>query len=125
MRGEAKHKILKQVASSTSSRKNICKTIAIRHQLAFANIILKDDGLENITQRGRLISIKGLNIIYKSVLNEKFDNLDYLTSYSWVHIKNNKYKKHMALVLNLNIDGNLLMLLKKPVLFVLNHIMNY
>lgn len=107
MRGESKHKVLKQVASSTTSRKNICKTIAIRHQLGFANMILEDKGLESKIERGRLISIENLNTRYESVLLEKFNNFEDLTSYSWVTIKNRKYKKNMALVLNLNLDSNL------------------
>lgn len=47
MRLEGKHRILKQFATSGNNMKNICVTIAKRHQLAFACRCLKKEGILN------------------------------------------------------------------------------
>ncbi|XP_046612692.1 uncharacterized protein LOC124301549 [Neodiprion virginianus] len=52
MRGEAKHQILKQIASMSASRVNICRTIAIKSQLQFGNMLLLGNPFAvNITYR--------------------------------------------------------------------------
>ncbi|KAF0683220.1 Uncharacterized protein FWK35_00038465, partial [Aphis craccivora] len=41
MRFEVNHRLLKISANTSSNRRNICKTLAIKHQLQLNNLFLK------------------------------------------------------------------------------------
>lgn len=49
MRFEAKHRISKFVARASCSRVNICKTIAIKNQLVFNDLLLKNNPISNVS----------------------------------------------------------------------------
>lgn len=49
MRFESKHKILKMAARSSSNRINLCKTLAIKHQLQLNNFFLENNLPSNFT----------------------------------------------------------------------------
>lgn len=106
MRGESKHKILKRVASSTTSRVNICSTMAIRHQLSFSNMLLKNIGLETTIERGKIVSMNIQTLSYHDMIVAKFPNLISLDSLSWVKLKNIAYKRKMLVILSINEDEN-------------------
>lgn len=48
MRFEAKHRLSKISTNTTSNRRNICKTLAIKHQLQLNNLFLKGTLGDNI-----------------------------------------------------------------------------
>lgn len=107
MRGESKHKVMKKIAASTTSRVNICFTVATRHQLAFANLLLKNKGLQTKTETSPpILNASTLYTPYNEILKSCFPSEDKQTSFNWVQIKNIKYKKHMLLVLKINSEGN-------------------
>jgi len=83
MRFEAKHRISKISANSSSNRRNICMSLAIRQQL-FLNNLINDTDIQNI---------KRFMVI---------DSLDSLISCSWISIKGTKYQTKMVLTLDVN-----------------------
>ncbi|XP_055372059.1 uncharacterized protein LOC129606032 [Condylostylus longicornis] len=83
MRHEAKHKVLKDIANSTTSRKNICQTIVERYLLSDSNI--KNSRLEvNAYQYGR-------NLPLNTLIANKF-NLSQVAFYSWVQFNSVRFK---------------------------------
>ncbi len=56
MRYESKHRINKIIANATTSRLNICKTIAIKNQLKFCQRLLNNDGNSDIFECGPIDS---------------------------------------------------------------------
>jgi len=60
LRFEAKHKEFKEYARNVRSRKNICLTLAMRHQLHFAQRLQTKKGLQDRIMFGKSISIKNI-----------------------------------------------------------------
>ncbi len=56
MRCESKHRINKIIANATTSRLNICKTIAIKNQLKFCQRLLNNDGNSDFFEFGPIDS---------------------------------------------------------------------
>lgn len=86
MRFEAKHRIFKTAANTTSNRRNICMSLAIKHQLQLNDMFLKGT-LSNDIESG-----PSNNIICDSDVKhiKKFleiDSLDSLFCYSWISVK--------------------------------------
>lgn len=56
MRFEAKHKVSKIAARTSSNRVNICKTVALRNQLTLNHLFLKKDAFR-IIEQGKLVKL--------------------------------------------------------------------
>lgn len=73
MRFEAKHRPLKQYARASTSRRNICYSISVKHQLMLASyfITLQYGGVPYITY----VEDNSLNVINKVLLNDYTNNI--------------------------------------------------
>jgi len=101
MRFEAKHRISKISANSSSNRRNICMSLAIRQQLLLNNLFIKGN-LGNTIESGcskNLISDTDIQNIKRFMV---IDSLDSLISCSWISIKGTKYQTGMILTLDVN-----------------------
>ncbi|XP_022164877.1 uncharacterized protein LOC111029935, partial [Myzus persicae] len=98
MRFEAKHRISKISANTSSNRRNICKTLAIKHQLQLNDMFLKGT-LSNEIEIGpsKLINDAELEEIKT---NMQIDSIDLLINSPWISIKGTKYKPKMCLELD-------------------------
>lgn len=100
MRFEAKHRMSKIAANTSSNRRNICKTLAIRHQLQLNGIFIKGS-LGDEIEFGPSIEINNVD----SIINEinKFININTssLIKYAWITIKGSKYQPKMVLTLDI------------------------
>ncbi|XP_022166134.1 uncharacterized protein LOC111030773, partial [Myzus persicae] len=101
MRFEAKHRIFKTVANTTSNRRNICMSLAIKHQLQLNNMFLKGTLSNDIesSPSNKLICDSDVKNI-KNFL--EIDSFDSLVCCSWISIKGTKYKHKMILTLDIN-----------------------
>lgn len=102
MRYEAKHRISKISANTSSNRRNICKTLAIKHQLQLNYIFLKGTLGKNI-ELGPPQSIVNIDNVIKRI--KMYINIEYFDSvlkYPWINIKGTQYQSKMALTLNIN-----------------------
>jgi len=90
MRYEAKHRILKMCARSTFNRRNLCLTLAIKHQLQLNEIFYKGQLCTaiNIGPRKIINSIKCKKIIYELNLDSK----ETLFPVTWATVKGTCYK---------------------------------
>ncbi|CAG9787096.1 unnamed protein product [Diatraea saccharalis] len=97
MRYEAKHRISKLCANVSSSRRNICKTLAIKHQLLLNYTFLNDDlyklietGVKKcICENKRQEIVEKLNIVAQ-----------FIHKCNWLIIKGTKYTSNMLLSLD-------------------------
>lgn len=89
MRFEAKHKILKEIAKSTQSRRNICHTISERYLLR-ESFNRNQSKFETFQDSGREITPN--TSFYNDVLNRHFGNIKSLSYFNWYKIHNLKYK---------------------------------
>jgi len=101
MRFEAKHRMSKIAANTPSSRRNICKTLAIRHQLQLNDIFIKGS-LGDEIEFGPSIEINNVN----SIINEinqyiKINLTKPLVKYPWITVKGTKYQPKMVLTLDI------------------------
>lgn len=87
MRGEAKHKTLKNISKSTTSRKDIGYTIAYRYLLCNANMRSKKKFISNI-ELGKKVQ-PDLDILSK--LEPPVENINDFKFFSWVKINEIKY----------------------------------
>ncbi|KAE9542466.1 hypothetical protein AGLY_003327 [Aphis glycines] len=96
MRFEAKHRISKISANTSINRRNICKTLAIKHQLQLNDMFLKGT-LSNEIEIGpsKLINDTELEEIKT---NMQIDSIDLLIKSPWISIKGTKYKPKMNLI---------------------------
>jgi hypothetical protein len=95
-----KHKTGKKAASTSTSRRNICKTIAIRTQLSLSQRFLKQEGDKgfNFFQNGSLFDIPNLSSLFLENLKEKFPrtngSLDSNVKFTkWISYHNNEIEK--------------------------------
>eukprot|EP00102_Acyrthosiphon_pisum_P012464 XP_008181629.1 PREDICTED: uncharacterized protein LOC103308990 [Acyrthosiphon pisum] len=103
MRFEAKHRLSKISANTSSNRRNICKTLAIKHQLQLNNLFLKGtlgDDIESGPSK-KIISNTDIKKIKEFMEIDSFESLKQCT---WICIKGIKYQSKM--VLTLDIDEN-------------------
>lgn len=113
MRFEAKHKQFKDAANSTSSRKNVLYTLALKHQLHLSYRFLLNKNI-NISglEIGRILNLSfskrenyNTNNMYFSTIKLNFLN-DNLIFVSWIKLKNQTYNSNnMTIVLSMN-DGD-------------------
>lgn len=96
MRFEAKHKVLKNTASNTTSRRNIALTLLIKEQLAFANRLFVRDGLDLRLEFGKLN-------LHESPLDipqiiDSCNDVDLSCSYQWIRYKGTRYTPGMTII---------------------------
>jgi len=100
MRFEAKHRISKISANTSSNRRNICKTLAIKHQLQLNDIFIRAT-LSNEIELGpcdKVISDIDVQLL-QLFLN--IEPLNALTSCPWVAVKGTRYQLKMILTLDI------------------------
>lgn len=116
MRFEAKHRISKISANTSSNRRNICKTLAIKHQLQLNYMFLKGT-LNNEIEIGPSILINNIEV-EEIKRYMQIDTIDLLIKCPWISVKGTKYKPKT--VLTLNIHENEL-----PTFCIIDHIFLY
>lgn len=88
MRFEAKHRVSKFIARASQSRVNICKTIAIKHQLILNDMFLRNIPLSPMST-GKLKRVTATEILDVAQNFPSQDiNADNYFSSSWVIINN-------------------------------------
>lgn len=121
MRYEGKHKSLKSIANVVASRVNISKTIAIKHQLHFCNILTQNKGFENDLVFGSSKSIDELYDLHldpeitKILIEENKENN--LTRIAFVEVFGVKYKDNDIIVVGkrgMPIFAKIVFILIKP-----------
>lgn len=102
MRFEAKHRVSKFIARASQSRVNICKTLAIKHQLILNDMFLKNIPLPPLTtgKRSRVTASEILDIKFN--LQYQDINLDTCYSTSWVMMNSIKFQLLSILVLDIS-----------------------
>uniref|UniRef100_A0A2S2NY01 Uncharacterized protein n=1 Tax=Schizaphis graminum TaxID=13262 RepID=A0A2S2NY01_SCHGA len=100
MRFEAKHRISKISANTSSNRRNICKTLAIKHQLQLNDMFLKGT-LSDEIEIGPSKFIIDIEVEEIKKHNMQIDSIDLLIKSPWILIKGTKYKPKMVLTLNI------------------------
>jgi len=99
MRFEAKHRISKIAAHTTSNRRNICKTLAIKHQLQLNNLFFKGSLPSHLeTGPPNILSDLELEVLKKRL---QFNSVESIVKCPWVSIKGTKYKPKLVLTLDL------------------------
>lgn len=94
MRYEAKHRISKISANTSSNRRNICKTLAIKHQLQLNYLFLKGTIGKNI-KMGPPNSILDVDSIIKEIkIYTKIEFFDSVLKYPGINIKGTQYVIH-------------------------------
>ncbi|XP_022159932.1 uncharacterized protein LOC111028782 [Myzus persicae] len=99
MRFEAKHRISKIAANTTSNRRNICKTLAIKHQLQLNNLFFKGS-LPSHFETGppNILSDLELEVLKKCL---QLNSVKSIVKCPWVSIKGTKYKPKLVLTLDI------------------------
>lgn len=102
IRFEAKHRMSKIAANTSNSRRNICKTLAIRHKLQLNDIFIKGS-LGDEIEFGPFIEINNVD----SIINEinkyiEINSTSSLIKYPWITIKGTKYQPKMVFTLHIN-----------------------
>eukprot|EP00102_Acyrthosiphon_pisum_P023948 XP_016661158.1 PREDICTED: uncharacterized protein LOC107884143 [Acyrthosiphon pisum] len=103
MRYESKHRESKLTANSTSSRKNICYTLSVKHQLRFAYRLLSKSNILAFTlDVGKIIELSDSILEdMKTKINNTSIDLDSARFVSWVNVKGTRYTiKNMIIILN-------------------------
>jgi hypothetical protein len=103
MRYEAKHRISKVSASINSSRRNICKSLAIKHQLQLSNMFLEDNFIETIVFGP---PAEASSSMIKNVFSERWSNeVNSVFRVSWVKVKGTKYQINSVFTLSVSDDS--------------------
>ncbi|CAI6369501.1 unnamed protein product [Macrosiphum euphorbiae] len=105
MRFEAKHRISKISANTSSNRRNICKTLAIKHQLQLNNIFIKGT-LSDEIKLGPCTEITD-DIDRQAIRNFiQKNSLDSIINCPWISVKGTRYTPKMILTLDIcELDG--------------------
>lgn len=101
MRFEAKHRISKISANTSSNRRNICKTLAIKQQLQLNNLFIEGSLGNEIESSPSKDLINDADVQDIKKFMEK-DSLDLVICCKWVSIKGTKYQIKMVLTLDVN-----------------------
>lgn len=99
MRFEARHRISKMIARTSSSRVNICKTIAIRNQLILNNMFFKKDSLISFSTGKKLVVPYEMS----KQIREKFNISESNVFYSVKWFKKNGFMLHLSSVITVDI----------------------
>lgn len=103
MRYEAKHRISKISARSSFNRRNICKTLAIKHQLQLNDIFTKGLLCNSLVVGPSKILNCSKDKLIKSELNLNTD--EPLIRLSWAELKGTRYKVNSILTKDLDDDN--------------------
>lgn len=134
-RCESKHRALLIPAHATESRRNICKTVAIQHQLAMCHRFRSKKPLIPEAEIGP-VSILDLSecdnyLKFVSYLPECIRTAESVLSPNWINIKGTDYKPGMAVVLRISESGapvfgviELIVLLGDKVFFLYSNLLN-
>lgn len=98
MRYEAKHRISKLYANVTNNRINICKSLAIKHQLQLNNKFISNTFLKQ-TDCGRKKSVSDMRITENIACQLQLE-LTNLYKCNWVTVNGIKYTANMTLTLD-------------------------
>ncbi|XP_031337278.1 uncharacterized protein LOC116166467 [Photinus pyralis] len=94
MRFEAKHRISKIAARASFNRRNICLSLAVKHQLQMNDLFLKG-ALPNTWESGRERTVQNKGLILKQLgLKDK----EILVQVPWVKVNGLTYRKGTILV---------------------------
>jgi len=104
MRFEAKHRISKISANTSSNRRNICKTLAIKHQLQLNDMFLKGT-LSNAIEIGPSKFVIDTEVEEIKKHNIQIDSKNLLIKSPWILVKGTKYKTKMVLICNIEENG--------------------
>jgi hypothetical protein len=102
MRFEAKHRVSKFVARASHNRINICKTIAIKHQLILNDFFLKNNPLATVTfgrkKRMSKADIANVRLNYRS---QDISDYNCCYSLSWVNLYGVQFEFTSILVVDI------------------------
>ncbi|XP_061712672.1 uncharacterized protein LOC133521619 [Cydia pomonella] len=102
MRFEAKHRLSKLSANVSSNRRNVCKSLAIRHQLKLNNLFLNKH-LEKKVQMGHNRPVD--DNIKEKIMNKLNLNSAFIEEYNWLIISGTRYNCNLVLTLDVVNDG--------------------
>lgn len=104
MRFEAKHRISKISANTSSNRRNICKTLAIKHQLQLNDMFLKGT-LSNEVKLGPCNTVINNidTLALKQFIQKDSPDSIIINCYNcpWISVKGTRYKSTMILTLDI------------------------
>lgn len=101
MRFEARHRILKEAARASSSKVNICKTVAVKNQLLLNDLFLRNEPLNDINMGKKQNSSP---LLINIVKNKFGNNYDTLFSVQWLSIMGTKVHVSSIVTVDLNVD---------------------
>lgn len=104
MRFEAKHRISKISANTSSNRRYICKTLATKQQSQLNNLFIEGSLGSEIESSPSKDRISDADVQDIKLFMEK-DSLDLLICCKWVSIKGTKYQIKMVLTLDVNVNS--------------------
>lgn len=104
MRYEAKHRISKTAANSTSSRVNICKSVAIKHQLQLNNMFLNKE-FGNKLKLSPSTQVQN-DSDYLNCSQITSSTIQSIVKVNWVEVKGTKYNVHSIITLDVAEDSN-------------------
>lgn len=101
MRYEVKYRLSKISANNSSNRHNICKSLAIKHQLELINLFLNCSLGKNI-KLGPPQSLFNLDSIRQEIkIWTKTKSIDSILKYLWFNIKGTQYQPKTVLTFNI------------------------
>lgn len=120
MRFEAKHRISKISANTSSNRRNICKTLAIKHQLQLNNMFIKGT-LSDEIKLGPCSEITD-DIDTQAIRNViQKNSLDSIINCPWISVKGTRYTPKMILTLDIcEFDGPNFSMINKYIFITTN-----
>lgn len=104
MRYEAKHRISKMFARSSSNKRNICKTLAIKHQLQLNEIFMKGKLCNSINIGPQKELDSGKHQLIQNELN--LNTVETLIRVNWAEVRGTRYKLNTILTLDILDDNN-------------------
>lgn len=108
MRFESKHRESKKIAVLTSNKVNLCKTIALRHQLKLAKLIYSGQLFAEVVQRGPTYTsvLRALSSSFDNTLEKNCQSPNTTINVcNWIDKNGSRYKAGLALCLGVYDDG--------------------
>jgi len=124
MRYESKHRESKLTAHSITSRKNICYTLSVKHQLRLAYRLLSKSNTLSLSLSpsnvGKVIDISRNKIekIENNIFNQTI-NLNYMSFVSWVQVKGTRYITKQIMIVMIDVKDMPIFVIIKYIFFKL------
>jgi len=124
MRYESKHRESKLTAHSITSRKNICYTLSVKHQLRLAHRLLSKSNTLSLSLEssnvGKVIdmSINEIEKIQNNLLNQ-ITNLNSVSFVSWVQVKGTRYTTKQRMIIIIDVKDMPIFVIIKYIFFKL------